>query len=232
MPSSGKVIRHSPLRVRLRSPAAVRARVDPELLHDTLSRLTELETPLAVRVAISGEILALTTHDPEQGWFATTAVRVAGTTPARRTAAVTVDLLLLREIVEYSRLATSAGADAVVTVRDGRSVGLTRWSVRASRITPPIEVPPGPGGWATLAEGCALPHTTEREGTTTFTIPGATVTARNAVLERMTRRGLGTADLYEVDGRVFLVATGPEVRDRAISLIGAARVVYARSTDG
>jgi len=219
------------LRIRLRSPAAVRARVAPELLHETLVRLTELETPLAVRVAISGEILALTTHDPEQGWFATMAVRVAGTTPARRTAAVTVDLLLLREIVEYSRLATSAGADAIVTVRDGRAVGLSRWSVRASRVTPAIEVPPGPGGWVLLAEGCALPHTTEREGTTTFAIPDATVTARNAVLERMTRRGLDVTDLYEADGRVFLVATGSEEPDRALSLIGAARVVYSGAVD-
>ncbi|MFO7590498.1 MAG: hypothetical protein R6X23_06320 [Acidimicrobiia bacterium] len=221
-----KVVRHSPLRVRLRTPIAARVRLAPDALHRALDRLTRLEGPLSTRVAIDGDLVALTTHDPEQGWFETVAVH--GATPARhrRSAAVTVDLLLLREVVEYSRLATSTGADAILTVRDGRAVGLSRWSVAASRVAPPIEVPPGPGGWTRIEEGVAVPAVEDREGTTTFTIPGASVTARNLVLERMHRRDLTAADIYETDGRVFLVATDARDRGGAISLIGAARIVY------
>lgn len=220
------VSRHSPLRLRMRTPGAARIRLAPDALHHALDRLTDLETPLAVRVAVDGDLVALTSHDPEQGWFATVAIKGARGAPPRRSAAVTVDLLLLREIIEYSRLATSSGADTILTVRNRRGVGLSRWSVRASRVSPQIDVPPGPGGWSRIAEACALPAITERQGTTTFPIPGGSATARNAVLERMTRRDLGSVDVYEADGRVFLVASDARASGEAISVIGAARVVY------
>ncbi len=208
-------------------------RVDPEALHRALDQLTELESPLAVRVAIDADILALTIHSVDEGWWSTLGLTGRGMRPrARRTVAVTVGLLVFRELVEASRLATSRRASTVVTIRDARDLTISRWRLRPTTGLAAIELPPNLEQWECIHRGVTIPAVTTRDGTSDLAVPGGVVTARSALLERMTRRDIRRADVFESEGEVFLLGAAPGSQDEpGVVLTGPARIVYDAPPD-
>ncbi len=216
---------------RLRVVGSVRLRVDPELLHEALATLTALESPLAIRVAIDGDLLALTVHSPEEGWWSTVAVAGRGMRPRpRRAVAVTVGLLQFVELVEYCRLSTSPNADMIVAIRDSRSLSASRWTMRALSRTTAIELPPSLDEWDCIQRDAVIPSVGTRDGEVDFELHNGRCTARAALLERMTRRGIHHGDLFEHDGEVFLLGASSERSQHGeplnVVLVGPARISY------
>ncbi len=223
-----ETVRRQSVRARLRNVGAVALRVDPDLVNRTLEVLTSLESPLAIRVAIDHDLLALTVHSPDEGWWSTIAVAGRGTrSRPRRSAAVTIDLLTFAEVVAYSGLATSQHASTLVTIRDGRSLTISRWQVRASPRTSPIELPPRLDEWTCAQRNVNVPVVLTRDGVLELPFPGGYATVRAALLERMTRRGIDRADLFESAGQVFLVGASDTPQETLnIVLVGPARIFY------
>ena len=100
-------------------------------------------------------------------------------------------------------------------------IGTTPITVQSTEEVP---LPPHHRDWQQVEGQLALPATSTDKGDTTFAFDAGTVTTSNAVLHRMTRRGIATAKAFEAGGEVFLVGTTDDFD--SVVVVGTARLTY------
>lgn len=201
------------------------ARVRPTELGDALERVTRFSSAEGdVRVTVEPNAVGLTVHSPEAGWWAATAARAR----MRRgsSVVVTVDRVRLRVALADAAITHRRGAPLVVSVGEGLWIG--------DHVVAPVRerdrqvvAPPYVERWEPLERGVMVPTVVDDVGETTYPFVGGTITTRNTLLRVLAGAGIARIDVFEADGRVFLLGSSDEhPAVRRVVVTGEARVHY------
>jgi len=196
--------------------------VNASMMKDAVDHLTEIAVPLGLRIEVDGDLVQFSFHDPELGWWATTACRGVAAEPSitqGTPVAVTVPRLVFREAIEFVQLDPSA--DTTIAVRDGESVQVGATAIAAAQSWPEIPAPPRLTRGSVVHANVTLPRGPwEPDEKVSFTAGGVHVTALGLVLERFLARDIDRVAMHVGDsGAVLVGATHEDDRDDRLVLI-------------
>ena len=198
--------------------------VAPLSMKRALDHLTEVAVPLGIRVCVDDDVVELSFHDPEKGWWATTRCRGSRVQnqPPGAAAAVTVPRLLMREAIELAQL--DATGDYVLAVHDGESVHVGNSAIAASHSWPTIPPPPSLPSHSLVHRDVIVPTGPwGPEEKVTFSAGGIRLTVMSDLLDRFAGRDIERADLFVNEGNAHLVGTTTrdDVDDRLVLIVPA-----------
>jgi hypothetical protein len=173
-------------------------------------------------VSVAVDVVELSCHDPELGWWASS--RVRGRVHPDSTAgasAVTVPRLVFREAIEFAQLDPSE--QCTVIVRDGESLQAGTSAIMAAKSQPVMLAPPRLDEHRAVERGVSVPASTG--GDEVFITTGQSMLAAPAMaLERFAGRGIERIDVHTAGAVTYLAGSTSEVDpDARVCLIVSAR---------